>query len=63
MNTIELPSPSAMSAPGRAAEITSILAAAIIRSQLTPSPGQREVVLGFLPEQRVHTPPYPQEKL
>ena len=40
-----------------------ILAAAILRSQLTPSPGQREVVLGFLPEQRVHTTPYPQEKL
>jgi len=63
MNHIELSSPTMMSAPARAAEITSILAAAIIRSQLAPSPGQREVVLGFLPEQRVHTTPYPQEKL
>lgn len=63
MNTLELPSPTVMSAPARAAEITAILAAAIVRSQLAPSNGPRKVVLGFLPEQRVHTTPYLQETL
>jgi hypothetical protein len=56
-----------MSPAARAAEITSILAAAIVRSQLpqlkTNGSEQREVNLGFLPDQRVHTNPYQTENL
>lgn len=63
MNPLELASPSEMSASTRAAEITAILAAAIVRTLVADEPKQREVGLGFLPEQRVHTTPYPQEKL
>ena len=63
MNNIELSPPSEMSASARAAEITTILAAAIVRTQLAQADKQREVGLGFLPDQRVHTTPYPQEKL
>ena len=63
MNNIELNPPSEMSASARAAEITTILAAAIVRTQLAQAAKQREVGLGFLPDQRVHTTPYQQEKL
>ncbi len=63
MKNIELTSPTAMSATARAAEITSILAAAIIRTQLAQAEKQREFDLGFLPDQRVHTTPYQQETL
>lgn len=63
MKNIELASPELMSGPERAAEITSILAAAIIRTHLGQKVEQREVDLGFLPEQRVHTTPYPKETL
>ncbi len=67
MKSIELPTPTAMSATRRAAEITSILASAIIRTQLAENEAhrakQREVGLGFLPDQRVHTTPYQTEKL
>jgi len=63
MNHIELNPPSEMSASTRAAEITTILAAAIVRTQLTQAARQREVDLGFLPDQSVHTTPYPEKRL
>lgn len=63
MNNIKLASPSEMSASARAGEITAILAAAIVRTVVAEAPKQREVGLGFLPDQRVHTTPYQQEKL
>ena len=63
MNNIKLASPSEMSASTRAGEITAILAAAIVRTVVAEAPKQREVGLGFLPDQRVHTTPYQQEKL
>ena len=63
MNNIELSPPSDMSASARAAEITTILAAAIVRTVGAEAPKQREVGLGFLPDQRVHTTPYQQETL
>jgi hypothetical protein len=63
MNHIELASPSEMTASARAAEITAILAAAIVRTVVAEAPKQREVGLGFLPDQRVHTTPYQTEKL
>ncbi len=63
MKNIELTSPSEMSASARAGEITAILAVAIVRSAVAEGPKQREVDLGFLPDQRVHTTPYQQEKL
>ena len=63
MNNIEISSPSEMSASARAAEITTILAAAIVRTQLAQAAKQREGDLGLLPDQRVHTTPYQQEKL
>ncbi len=62
MNNIELSPPSEMSASARAGEITAILANAIVRTLVADEPKQREVGLGFLPDQRVHTTPYPQEK-
>lgn len=63
MKNLELTSPSEMSACARAGEITSILAAAIVRTLVGDEAKQREVGLGFLPDQRVHTTPYQQEKL
>jgi hypothetical protein len=63
MKNLELASPSKMSASARAGEITAILAAAIVRTVVAEAPKQREVGLGFLPDQRVHTTPYQQEKL
>ena len=63
MNNLELAFPSEMSASARAGEITAILAAAILRTFVADVPKQREVGLGFLPDQRVHTTPYQQEKL
>ena len=62
MKNLELASPSEISASARAAEITTILAAAIVRTHAA-EPIQREVGLGFLPDQRVHTTPYQEEKL
>jgi hypothetical protein len=59
MKNIELASPSEMSAGARAGEITTILAAAIVRTLVADEP----VGLGFLPDQRVHATPYQQEKL
>ena len=64
MKNLELASPSEMSAYARAGEIITILAAAIVRTLVADEPKQREEVgLGFLPDQRVHTTPYQQEKL
>ena len=63
MKNLELASPSEMSASARAGEITAILAAAIVRTTVAEAPKQREVGLGFLPDQRVHTTPYQEEKL
>ncbi len=63
MKNLELASPSEMSASTRAGEITAILAAAIVRTVVAEAPKQREVGLGFLPDQRVHTTPYQEEKL
>lgn len=63
MKNLELTSPSEMSASARAGEITAILAAAIVRTIVAEAPKQREVGLGLLPDQRVHTNPYQQEKL
>jgi hypothetical protein len=63
MKNLELASPAEMSASARAGEITAILAAAIVRTIVANEPKAREVGLGLLPNQRVHTTPYPQEKL
>jgi hypothetical protein len=63
MKNIELASPAEMSASARAGEITAILAAAIVRTVLANEPKAREVGLGLLLDQRVHTTPYQQEKL
>jgi hypothetical protein len=49
MNNIEINPPSEMSASARAAEITTILAAAIVRTQLAQAVKQRDVGLGLLP--------------
>lgn len=61
MNTIELPSPAMLSASARAAEITRILAAAIVRTHGSQTEKQRAVDLGSLAGQRVHTTPYQPE--
>mgnify|MGYP000878879776 CR=1 FL=1 len=63
MKNLELASSSAMSASARAGEIAAILAAAIVRTLVADEPKQIAVGLGFLPEQRVHTTPYQEEKL
>lgn len=63
MKNLELASPSEMSASARAGEITTILAAAIVRTLVADEPKQRAVGLGFLPDQRVHPTPYQQEQL
>ena len=63
MKNLKLASPSEMTASSRAGEITAILAAAIVRTVVAGAPKQREVGLGFLPDQRVHTTPYQEEKL
>lgn len=63
MNNIEINSPSEISASARATEITTILAAAIVRTQLAQAVKQRDVGLGLLPDQRVHTTPYKKKRL
>ena len=63
MKNIALASPSKMSASARADEIASILAAVIVRTLLTSKQTQRAIDLDFLPDQRVHTTPYQEEKL
>ena len=63
MTNLELASPAEMSASARAGEITTILAAAIVRTLGSSGLEQSAVRLGFLPDQRVHTTPYQKEKL
>jgi len=67
MKNLELASPPEMSASARAGEIAAILAAAIVRTLVADEPKQRANSttegLGFLPDQRVHTTPYQEEKL
>ena len=63
MRNLELTSPAEMSASARAGEITTILAAAIVRTLGSSGLEQSAVRLGFLPDQRVHTTPSQQEKL
>jgi hypothetical protein len=58
MKTIELTPPSAMSPAARAADITSILSAAITRCFLANAEKERPIDLGFVPGQSVHTTPY-----
>ena len=52
-----------VSIPDSELEITAIRAAAIVRTLAGDDQKQREVGLGFLPDQRVHTTPYQKEKL
>lgn len=71
MKPIQLIPPEQMSAPQRACEITTILAAAIMRTyagnqssgDAATNQDERQVLLGFCGDQRVHTTPYQQEKL
>ena len=63
MTTIELPSPSEMTPVARAAEVTSILAAALVRTLAPPEATEGAVCLGFLPDQRVHATPYQRKEL
>ena len=63
MTTFELPSPSEMTPAARAAEVTSILAAALVRTLAPPEVTESAVRLGFLPNQRVHATPSQPEKL
>jgi hypothetical protein len=62
MKTLKLATPDSMSALQRAAEITSILAATIIRSHASAQDAtdqkQRQIGLGFSGRQSVHTNPY-----
>ena len=65
MKNIELPTPLTMSPAQRAEEITSIIAAALIRSthvdKNPDSLSQRQTQLGLLPGGSVHTNPYQPE--
>lgn len=63
MKSFELPCPSTMPAGERAAEITAILASAIVRTLAAPASTESPVGLGFVPDQRVHTTPYQQDTL
>ncbi|MCK6431726.1 MAG: hypothetical protein L6Q68_01650 [Aquabacterium sp.] len=63
MKNIELASPSEMTPGARAAEITAIVAAAIVRTLVTGKPKESPVGLGFLPDQRVHATPYQDQRL
>jgi hypothetical protein len=57
MKNLELASPSEMSACARAGEITTILAAAIVRTLVTNDPKQREVGLASCPTSAFIQPP------
>ena len=61
--TAQLTLPESMSPRERAAEITTILAAAIVRTHLAQAAKPRESDLAFLDDQRVHTTPYQEERL
>lgn len=62
MNNLELPAPAEMQPAARAAEITSILAAALLRGADPELPAEQPVRLGFVAQQRVHPTPYPNER-
>lgn len=55
--------PADLSASARAAEITTILANAIVRTCRAAAAREAEVGLGFLLDQRVYTTPYQHERL
>lgn len=57
MKNLELPSADRMSAAARAAELTTILSRAIVRTLVAEPPLQPETPLGFLHQQSVHTTP------
>ncbi|WP_307734471.1 hypothetical protein [Xanthomonas albilineans] len=61
MKHLELAPPATLSASARAQEITTILAAAIVRTLCPEVRPSAESGLGFLPDQSVYTTPYPQE--
>ncbi|WP_196297810.1 hypothetical protein [Xanthomonas albilineans] len=61
MKHLELAPPATLSASGRAQEITTILAAAIVRTFVAQVRPSAESGLGFLPDQSVYTTPYQQE--
>jgi hypothetical protein len=63
MKPVALTPPADLSASARAAEITIILATAIVRTWIGEGQPESQVGLGFLPGQRVHTTPYQQERL
>ena len=63
MKPIALTPPAELSASARAAEITAILATAIVRTVLAAGRPESEVGLGFVADQRVHTTPHQQERL
>ena len=63
MKNLELASPREMSASARAAEITTILAAAIVRTHAIDKQKQSANELVFLPDQSVHTTPYQKKRL
>ena len=67
MKNLAPASPLEMSASARAGEIAAILAAAIVRTLVADEPIQRANSttegLGLPSDQRVHTTPYPKEKL
>ncbi|MET2523800.1 hypothetical protein [Ralstonia pseudosolanacearum] len=63
MKPIELACPSRLSAGERAAEITTILASAIVRTLAASSAAESAVGLGFVPDQRVHATPCQRETL
>ena len=61
MNNVELADPASLSPRDRAAEVTAILAIAIVRTLCPDVPETTQVDLGFVPDQRVHTTPSQQE--
>ena len=63
MKPIALSSPADLSPAARAAEITTILATAIVRSWVGEGRPESQVGLGFVADQRVHTTPYQEERL
>ena len=63
MTSVALPPPGTLSPAERAADITAILATAIVRSWVGEGRPESEVGLGFVADQRVHTTPYQQERL
>ena len=69
MKTPNLPDPDSMRADERVAEIATILATGLLRMCMAENekyplmPQDSSVRLGFLPDQRVHTTPYQEEKL